>query len=271
MANVFISYGHEDHAHARRLADALQSVGISVWWDRSLVPGQSFRETVERELNAADAVIVLWSPASVRSDWVLDEAHYAQERKVLLPCVVESVLPPLGFRQSHHVDLSTWNGDINDDCFLSIRSVLARPAPGATQRQNEKTYTGSGVIHRISHWHWVDVPQGSQVHGSMVVTGNRDAVAITVDFDVAGKSVAQWRSGDLRGGPQVLVINERDPYVIQIDVTIFGMSDVILTLRVETPEGHAHGTPLQYHWTRIPLSGTDSLKDSVTVGLVPRR
>ena len=39
MADVFISYASEDRNRVRPLAEALQSRGFNVWWDRSLPPG----------------------------------------------------------------------------------------------------------------------------------------------------------------------------------------------------------------------------------------
>ena len=38
MADVFISYAKEDRAHAEKLAAEIAAVGLTVWWDRDLVP-----------------------------------------------------------------------------------------------------------------------------------------------------------------------------------------------------------------------------------------
>lgn len=105
---VFISYARADRRHAIRLARYLQSRGIKVWWDFHLVAGDRFRQRILAELRAAAAVIVIWSPASVGRDFVLDEAHRAKTmQKLITMCVptmnMEEI--PLGFGQFHVISL----------------------------------------------------------------------------------------------------------------------------------------------------------------------
>jgi hypothetical protein len=57
VADVFIS----DRESARKLANALIAVGWSVWWDRRIIAGQAFDQEIERELETAKSVVVLWS------------------------------------------------------------------------------------------------------------------------------------------------------------------------------------------------------------------
>lgn len=63
MADIFISYARADAAHVEPLAQALTEQGWSVWWDRSIIPGSTFDDVIEAELNAARCVIVVWSQA----------------------------------------------------------------------------------------------------------------------------------------------------------------------------------------------------------------
>ena len=100
MADVFISYAHEDRDAAQRIAAVLGAAGYSVWWDREILGGETFDETIERELEVAGSVIVLWSGHSVPSNWVRSEAAAAVERGVLVPVFIEKVKLPLEFRRS---------------------------------------------------------------------------------------------------------------------------------------------------------------------------
>jgi len=47
MADVFLSYAREDQAFAQRLAQALEAEGFSVWWDRTIPPGKTWKPASE--------------------------------------------------------------------------------------------------------------------------------------------------------------------------------------------------------------------------------
>lgn len=124
MADVFISYAREDRDLAARLAAALEARGHSVWWDRYIQVGHTFDEVIERELDGARCVIVLWSAASIASEWVRNEAAHALERQVLLPVRIADVRPPLEFRRRQTVDLIGWRGDGDDPGFLAVAAAI---------------------------------------------------------------------------------------------------------------------------------------------------
>ena len=107
---VFLSYAHADAKRAQQLASALTTRGYTVWWDTLIEGGASFAKSIREALEAADAVVVLWSMASVESDWVADEAAQGRDRKRLVPLSLDGSLPPLGFRQYQTIDLASWRG-----------------------------------------------------------------------------------------------------------------------------------------------------------------
>jgi hypothetical protein len=132
MPDVFLSYAREDRERASVLAHALESDGWSVWWDRKLVAGEAFDDTIERQLATADSVVVLWSEHSIRSEWVKNEAAAASERDVLVPVLLDDVKQPLEFRRRHAADLTHWTGDPADSEFSRLIAGIAaktgRPA-----------------------------------------------------------------------------------------------------------------------------------------------
>ena len=75
--DIFISYTREDREVVRRFAQALTDERYRVWWDGALHSGETFDEVIEEQLRAAKAVVVLWSPRSVKSRWVRAEATLA--------------------------------------------------------------------------------------------------------------------------------------------------------------------------------------------------
>lgn len=110
MASVFLSYDHDDSDRAAPIAAALEGHGHSVWWDREIHGGAEYNNEIEAAVAQSDAVVVLWSAASVASPWVRDEAAEGRDNGKLVPVLIDPVKPPMGFRQFQTLDLTGWNG-----------------------------------------------------------------------------------------------------------------------------------------------------------------
>src|SRR5689334_9290301 len=132
MNEVFISYATEDRERARSLASVLRERGWDIWWDREIPLGQAFDEVIEKAIDQAKCVIVLWSAASVSCEWVRNEASEGKRRGILLPVSIEQVEAPLAFRSLNGADLSRWKGDGSDAEFLRliehVKKLLGQPA-----------------------------------------------------------------------------------------------------------------------------------------------
>jgi beta-lactam-binding protein with PASTA domain len=123
---IFISYSSADRERAKQFAEALESQGCSVWWDRHIAAGQTFDEVIEEALTTATCVVVLWSSTSVKSDWVKTEASEAASRGMLVPALIDKVKIPLEFRRVQAADLTRWDGRVDDPEFqLFLRAVRA--------------------------------------------------------------------------------------------------------------------------------------------------
>ena len=128
MAKVFLSYAREDASAAKQLADCIARAGHQVWWDRHIQGGSRFASEIDRELKGSEAVVVLWTPASVDSAWVQDEAAEGRDTGRLVPVTLGGSRPPLGFRQFHTVDLGSWNGDGDPDRVDDLLEAIAKTA-----------------------------------------------------------------------------------------------------------------------------------------------
>ena len=108
--SVFLSYAREDRAKAQEIVSALEAQGLTVWWDGFIEGGHEFADKIEEALSSSDVVVVLWSPSSIHSHWVRDEAATGRDRGRLVPVTIGDAQPPLGFRQIQRVDLTKWRG-----------------------------------------------------------------------------------------------------------------------------------------------------------------
>jgi serine/threonine-protein kinase len=150
MSDVFISYKAEDRKRIRPLVQCLQSDGYSVWWDEHIGTGDAWRETIERELNGASCVIVIWSKGSVgpQGGFVREEATRAQRRGVYVPVLIDAVEPPLGFGEKQATSLRGWKGDAADARYQAVRSGVLRLAGSGSQRASSDRGTGVSVERR---------------------------------------------------------------------------------------------------------------------------
>lgn len=124
MADVFLSYASEDRERIAPLAAALVAAGHSLWWDRDIKPGADFAQTIEREIALARVVIVAWSQASARSQWVRDEAAFGRDAGILLPLLLDVREPPMGFRQVQAIDFRAWHGDAQAPAFVALADAI---------------------------------------------------------------------------------------------------------------------------------------------------
>lgn len=110
MARVFLSYAREDASVAKELAEAIGRAGHEVWWDRHIHGGSRFAAEIDSALRDSDAVVVLWTEASIQSAWVQDEAAEGRDTGRLIPVTMAGCRAPLGFRQFQSIEVGSWNG-----------------------------------------------------------------------------------------------------------------------------------------------------------------
>ena len=110
MSDVFISYSRKDRNLAEQLAKDLIQQNISIWYDTSIIAGELFANVILANLNNAKAVVVIWSPNSIHSEWVRSEASRARRRNSIVPVQTDSVteddIPP-PFDQLHTINFGS--------------------------------------------------------------------------------------------------------------------------------------------------------------------
>ena len=122
MADVFLSYARSSADEAKRIAFALREQGYSVWLDDELPAHRTYADVIACELDAAKAVLVLWSEAAARSQWVRSEANRAREKQRLVQLRLDGAQLPMPFDQIHCAELE---GSTAGKDGTGWRSVLA--------------------------------------------------------------------------------------------------------------------------------------------------
>jgi TIR domain/Bacterial Ig-like domain (group 2) len=141
MADIFLSYANEDRETARAVAGLLESAGWTVWWDRRIPAGRTWRSVIEEALREMRCMVVLWSANSVESDWVKEEAEEGRGMGKLIPVMIESVKPPVGFRSIQAADLTDWNGSSDSlgarQLLADLEAVMGKPARGGVHEPED--------------------------------------------------------------------------------------------------------------------------------------
>jgi hypothetical protein len=89
---IFIAYSRKQRAIARDLHDLLISCGKAVFWDEKLKAGAVWRQMIQKALDDATHLIVIWTPDAAHSDEVEREVSYAlAERKVIIPILSQEI------------------------------------------------------------------------------------------------------------------------------------------------------------------------------------
>ena len=125
MVDVFISYSRTDLAAVTRLAEAVEAAGYDVWWDADLPPHMSYGDVITAKIGAAKAAIVVWSSASVQSEWVRAEADVARNQKKLIQTALDDVMPPLPFNQIQFAEIGDWQGEPDHPGWRKVKVSLA--------------------------------------------------------------------------------------------------------------------------------------------------
>ena len=112
-ARIFLSYGHGSHrGKTHDLVEHIESWGYSLFWDGAITAGARFPREIEDALAACDAVVVVWTEASLSSSWVHSEALKGRDLgKVVIPVLfepVENAHVPIGLYDLDRLDLTEW-------------------------------------------------------------------------------------------------------------------------------------------------------------------
>ena len=90
---MFLSHAGPVKPQAEQLRDMLQGLGLTVFLDKNMRPGDPGDETMLRNANGAHVGLTLFSPEFAEREWPLRELEIFADRGSLLPALV----PPLEY------------------------------------------------------------------------------------------------------------------------------------------------------------------------------
>lgn len=122
--DIFLSYKREDRPRAAEIAAHFTQAGFSVFYDPQIDVGDLWDRTIEREIKAAKAVVVLWSTLSVESNWVRLEARYGVQRGIIAPAQISSCDIPLEFSSHEAANIADWCA--SDESHPEMQRLLTR-------------------------------------------------------------------------------------------------------------------------------------------------
>jgi len=131
MSDIFISYARSTAVQAQRIAEALRALGYDVWRDDALPAHRAYGEVIEERLQAARAVVVIWSAEAVKSEWVQSEADTARTDRKLVQLTVDGSRLPRPFDRIQCADLAGWTGDPDAHGWKKVVASLAELIGGA--------------------------------------------------------------------------------------------------------------------------------------------
>lgn len=155
MAGVFVSYQREDAKVAAGIALDLERSGFQIEIDQRIPIGASWDRDIEKAINRAGAVVVLWSKKSCDSDWVRREARFGARRKVLCPAVIEACTIPLEFSDVQAANLRFRPaGDRNHPEWLRLtKAITDTLARGPAQTQSDAESLEVDVMFQLALMH----------------------------------------------------------------------------------------------------------------------
>jgi len=145
MSDVFVSYARTDEPQAKRVADALRSLGYNVWRDDEIPAHRPYCDVIEERLKSARAVVVLWSAEASRSQWVRAEADAARSGGTIIQALLDDTMPPMPFNQIQCADLKDWDGSHETPGWSKLVASVTALAGGDKPQEQPKTRKQTSV------------------------------------------------------------------------------------------------------------------------------
>jgi len=144
---VFICYSRKDQKHTEEVAGFLRTHGYIVWTDISATTGGvDWHSQIEAALHQCDAMIIMWSEAAKKSQWVRKEMLYAQNiDKLLVPVQLDKTPLPLALIDLQPLDYTMNQSQTLDELLRALPSIEISSKRTAVTSEREAHIDGMSL------------------------------------------------------------------------------------------------------------------------------
>jgi predicted nucleotide-binding protein len=172
---LYLSYRRHDRERVMAIASALENMGISVWWDGLLKPGDAFERQLASKLSEADVIVLLLTQNSTSAVQQLREYEIAKQTgKQILPVALDSLRQEI-FPFARELQWLPLANVTDPATIASMIAVNAKPAvQGATHQVDSRSVVG---IAEAAREHADEQPTSpGAAHAVFVVHGHDDGM-----------------------------------------------------------------------------------------------
>jgi hypothetical protein len=176
MGYIFISYDHDDEAFADRLVESLAQY-YEIWIDEEGIDGGAeWIEALDKAIRGCSVFVVLISPESNQSDWVIREIIRAEETdKHRIPILIEGDDLPLPLVNVQYIDFrASFDAGLRD----LLEALTKHLDPKAHMQEQARLLIGTGVAAYLSG----DPPKANHLIGQ----------GLALDPEIAGSVDDFW-------------------------------------------------------------------------------
>ena len=174
-ARVFISYGREDQASARRLYDDLRAAGLDPWLDVVVMqPGERWKPTIRKAIRSADFFVLLLSVASTsRRGFINVEIREALDVVAEMPDDRPFFMPArLDDCEATQLEVSEFNRvDLFPDWDTSVRR-LAEALTASHRPRGDAGTPGASARPKAAAFVQVTIGSGASIRGTIRAIGD---------------------------------------------------------------------------------------------------
>ncbi len=130
---IFISHAWENKALVRRLEATLGTAGAEVWVDHTSVrSGDNLPKRISDALEWCDTLLLVWSEAARRSDWVvLEWSNAISLKRTVIPCLLDITPLPGILANRAYIDFREINRGISQ--LLHALNLAQQPLMSAAR------------------------------------------------------------------------------------------------------------------------------------------